>query len=158
MAGPDGDVDIEFHLPLKMTFRLDEARVERAVGNRLAKHIRGRIRQGTGLRTGTDLKETGSLIRSIRYDRKAGVVRPSTRRRQGVSNRAGSNYGLMRIYISGKFRKQGYQRLEPADPMGSRDPNMRARVAGWVQEAVDDEVRAGRASIWDIGRRRGRRR
>ena len=156
MAVGDGGLEIDFDIPLRMRFQFDATRVERRVGTKLANAVRKRIRAGIGLRSGTDLKETGALIRSIRYNRHTGTVRPSTKTRQDVSTRARSNYGLMKIYISGKFRRKGYQRLEPTDPMGTEDAALHAAKVQMVQEAIEAEIKAGKANIIDEIRRRSR--
>lgn len=160
MANADAAVEIEFHIPTNIRLKLDSARVEARVGNKIAAFIRRRIGSRVSLRSGTSLNQTGDLIRSIKYDKKAGVVRPSVRTRPGASPRARSNFGIMKIYISGKFRRDGYQRLERTDPMGSEDPKLLNKIPQWTQQAINSELKAGRASLVDELRRsldRGRR-
>lgn len=80
-------------VPVTIRLRLDSAKIERAVGGRVATHVRkllkgGRAPGGKALRTPQDhgepgspsrapLQRTGQLIRSIRYQARSGLVAPA---------------------------------------------------------------------------------
>lgn len=139
-------VEIDFDIPINLRLKLDSQRVEAAVGRKIAAWTKKRIRAGRGLRRGQTLRDTDKLLKSIKYSKYSGVVRP-TGRRSDVTKRAGGNYGLMRIHISGKYRKKGYQRLEYTDPMGSNDPKLPTLISQWLEEAIAKELASGRGSL-----------
>lgn len=106
-------LQVEITVPVVEGLDFDENAFYRKTGNSLATAIRAAIRTGTELHgkalpqpkpgkgVGSPLNRTGGLIRSIRYS--GGWVAPSTRRRQDVSRRAYSNFGLMAIHLSGIY-------------------------------------------------------
>ena len=133
--------------PRFLELKLNASKIQRTVGRMVTRAVKRRIRAGRGLRAGQDLRETGKLIRSIRYDRFHQDVRPSTRPRSDVSRRARSSFGLMRIHISGKYRRTGRQRRERTDPMGSKDLRFQIQVRQWLKATIRDDFEQRRAKI-----------
>ncbi len=144
----DGGIEVDLsNFPLDWRLRLDSERIMRKVGNKVAARVRRRMKTRKGMRSGQDLNNTGALIRSVKYDRREGVVRPSVRTRSDVSRRVRSNYGLYRVHLSGKYRRIGYQRLEPMDALGTEDPATWQDIEQLVEQAVAKELKSGRGGL-----------
>lgn len=103
-----------------------------------------------GADAGAPLRDSGRLIRDVRYDRRSQSVQPSTRPRSDLAGRARrrvtSSYGLLRVHLAG--RRVGQP--DVGDPLGT--------VSYWptqavplVQQAVAD---VGRLRLVSRGRRR----
>lgn len=131
-----GLLQVDLNFPTAIRLRIDGDKVKKAIGNGVAAAVRSRLRQGLDgdgsplpapASGGAPLNARGSLIRSIRYDPRLGFVLPRTTRREDVSKRARSNFGLMAILISGVFvprgRQQSTDRPMLVDPMGSDQPS-----------------------------------
>lgn len=91
---------MQYHLevPINIRLKLDSARIEQAIGGKVATSIRrllnsGKAPGGKSLRTPKDhgesgstskapLRRSGQLIRSIRYSRSSGTVGPSGHRKE----------------------------------------------------------------------------
>lgn len=139
-------IEIEVELPVGMRLDFDRDKVLATAGRQHARAIRQRIRNREGLRPGQTLRKTGRLIRSIKYDDENGVILPTGRRPDG-SRRVRTNFALMLVHISGKYRREGYQRLEFTDPMGFKDPKMRKKLVRAIQDALNKEIPPGRITM-----------
>lgn len=140
---------VEVRIPTRIALTIDTDKISKYVGNRLAQKIRKRLRSGMDGDGGAlnrpkrgshpPMKETGRLIRSIRYQRRLGRVEPdSLRTRSDVGRGLKSNFSLMAVHIAkGHFR----------DPMGSLSKVQVDQISEWVNEVVAKEMRAGRAGL-----------
>lgn len=145
LAPPPMTVTLTYPMAIRLQF--DGQRVQRAVGNRLARVIRKRLRggmdgDGSALpmpRDGTPAKDSGRLIRDIRYDARAQKVAPTWRRnRSDVSKDVKTSFGLMRVLISTK---------KWDDPMGSNNPKQWDNVGEWTETAIAKEIDSGRGGL-----------
>lgn len=154
-------VRVEITVPVVTGLDIDESTLYKKVGQQLATDIRKSLRAGRNpdgkplpdpipaKGVGTPLNRSGKLIDSIKY--RDGWVAPSANLRADVGKRARSNFGLMKILLSGIFwpryrytvsKRWGLYRAEKAgipgaqitasrptiDPLGSLDPNLPKRV------------------------------
>ena len=145
-----GLLTVDMRIPIALRLKLDSDRVARRVGNQAAKLIRKRLRRGQD-GDGSPLPQpkdgskparlSGRLIRDIRYHKREGRVRPTSRRRQDVgqgSRGARSSFGLMRIHIEdGRW----------SDPMGSLNDSQWDQIGDWTEEAIAKELDSGRGGL-----------
>lgn len=164
-----GMVTVEITVPVVTGLDLDEATLHKKVGQALATDIRKSLRAGRqpdggtlpdpipAKGVGTPLNRSGKLIDSIKY--RDGWVAPSTNLRSDVGKRARSNFGLMKILISGIFwprhrytvsKKWGLYRAEKAsipgaqqhavrpmiDPLGSQDPKLPEKINALARKVM----------------------
>ena len=147
-------IEVDFkRIPLRLRLKLDTAKLSARIGREVAKAVKKRLRRGGGTRDGQDLKETGRLIRSIRYNKRLEQVMPQGKRAD-VSRRAGGNFGLMKIHISGKYRREGIQRTEATDPMGTNDPTLVKVINDALEKGLAKQLRSGNTQLINKLRRR----
>ena len=108
-------------------------------GNKVATYARkkltaGQTWSGSALPNGWDLHETGSFIRSIRWDKRHGAVEPNAwRRRSDVGRKVRTNFGLLKVLQA--------QSKTLLDIFGDNDPKRSAVLADLLQEVVDKMLR-----------------
>ena len=161
----DGMLEIDIDVPTRLALKLDEDKIARFAGNRVARTIRNRMRAGMDgdggaahqPRDGQPFKgKEGSLLRSIRYDRTTGVVKAESRRTRGDKEggeRVRTNFAVMSVHIAdGRWR----------DPMGSEDPKQREQILRDVETELQKQLDKGalhtKGRGRQVGRRGGRRR
>lgn len=160
----NGMITIDIDVPLSVALDLDKAKLVSVVGNRVARTVRKRLRAGLDgdgapahqPRDGTPFKSSGRLIRDLRYNKRAGVVAPSTRTRSdATSDRVKSSYAIMMVGISGA------EDWEWRDPMGSFNDAQHADAMTGVeqelQKQLDKGALVGKRAKPRVGRRGGRR-
>lgn len=165
----DGMIEIEIDVPIGLALRLDDDKIARYAGNRLARSIRKRMRAGQD-GDGSPLpqpengnapaRRSGRLLRDIRYDKATGRVKPESRRTRGdiaerekPNPRVRTSYAVMMVQIaSGTWD----------DPMGSQSPKQRAQLEADINAELAKQLDKGALVASNgkprAGRRGGRRR
>ena len=137
-------VEMRVDLPVPLALEIDEKKVERFVGNRIARVIRGRLRKGIDgngsalpmPKDGRPGRQTGSMLRSIKYNRKLGRVEPSSRIRKDKApgDRVNNNYAIMSVHInSGRW----------VDPMGAESSTQQAQIVDDVNSQLQKQIDRG---------------
>lgn len=139
------EVDMD-KVTMPVGIRLDLDELFKRWGNKVATHVRGKVRAGKQLDDdpfppGWTLKKSGKLIRSIRYFKRYGSVMPDVRERSGVSKRARSNYGLFMI-LWNKAWKEHHTRLDVFDSWKRSE-----MLAGYLQETIDSMLREDKIKL-----------
>lgn len=132
--------------PTRVRFKINKDKLFKKVGGRVASGVKRRIKKGEGAdgmslpppqsATNPPLMRTKKLWRSIKYDRRLKEVIPSTKRREDVSRRARSNFGLMRILI--------VQR--DIDPMGV-DSGLEKTMSTASQKEIKRQINSGEGGL-----------
>ena len=157
----DGMIAIEINVPVGLALQLDEEKIARYAGNRLARSIRARMRSGkdgdgsplpTPQAGNKPAKRSGRLLRDIRYDKTSGRVQPEYRRTRGDahSDRVRTSYAVMMVQIAtGEWQ----------DPMGSESPTQRAQLERDIETELAKQLDKGAlvaSGTARVGRRGGK--
>lgn len=143
----NGMIEIDVDVPLPLALKLDADQIARYAGNRLARSIRARMRKGLDgdgsplpmPEDGTPGKDSGRLLKDIRYDKKTGTVKPESRRgrgdkEKGKTHRVRTSYAVMMVHIaSGRW----------ADPMGTEDPKQQAKLQKDIEMELQKQLNKG---------------
>jgi len=165
-----GDVFVDFsQWPTSLRMRINEAKMERNVGNRLATLIKKRLRAGLDgdgqaiptAKTASNpaINRTGELIKSIRY--KDGWVAPGWskyRPEKGPGMNVRTNFGLMIVLLSGLNvnRAKRYTRKdgEPRQPMpkygdlmGAESPKQQEQLMDLARREIKRQLDSGEIGI-----------
>lgn len=148
-----GGVNVEVTVPVIDGLELDEDKLFSRTGTALATEIRKSLKKGQqpdgtplpqpqpGKDVRTPLRRSGELIDSIKQ--RDGVVSPSTSPRPELGSRARSNFGLLKILLSGKFQRKGKpegavsKARGSIDPLGSADPKLGERVNSAASKVME---------------------
>jgi hypothetical protein len=130
--------------PTEIRLKLDGSKVRDKVGQKLARDVKARLSEGDGAdgslpanktNSNPPLNATGELIRSVRYNKKAGLVLPAGTRADGKRNMA-----ILAMNIATR------PDLEAADPFGvSEEMNDSANAA--AEKEIARQLESGECSL-----------
>lgn len=149
---------VRFNIPTRIRLKINGDRLKKAIGASVAAAVRRRLTRGQDgdgrplpapIAGNSPLNRTGELIKSIKYWARLGIVGPSTFARPDVSERARSNFGLMKIHISGIYSKAGdaVDRPDLVDPMGSNSLETFQTIEKAGTKEIARQLQKGQAGL-----------
>lgn len=137
---------VSVDVPINMRLKFDSGRVAARVGRRIASKIKRNIKRGVdydgnallqGKDGGPPLRDSGDLLKSIRYRKSTATIEP-TGKRTDTGPRLGSNYALMSWHIQ----------TRDIDPMSTGSTGkIYEDVAAETERAIAKEIESGKATL-----------
>lgn len=152
-----GFLTFKIDIPISLRLKVDADKVKAKGGAVVANYVRARLKRGEeangvqlprptpkkkGEAPGAPLNRTGSLLKSIRYDKHRQAVRPVGLRDDLGSKLRGRQESLLWVLIYGGRKRRG----SPLDPMGVDDAMLRA-FAKSAEKEIERQVKNGSAGL-----------